>query len=496
MKSLLLALTALVLLLPSPVVAEDAPEVIPDVESVPSSLSRALKKFRDDQRFQDLREERIELLQSIPELRNLVTTNETKLAEIDAEIANLQSRLRASESAVESQTLVDLRSDLRRMQTEDDVERSRLASAQERLTELQEERLEQATKLEGLRATLSEARTNLASAVLQRDQAISEERKLRRALDAKETELRGLVSILEMELKDGLDVDLEDLASKRRELLAVQTSFNGPEVIAAVEAVSTAETNRELQAEAVRIAELETKKAEEKALSTSEEILDIENWIVRNNGDLLEIAGEIETLEKALERQLTLEQQSADSPENIQAMLDVQSGKRVAALEAVQSAKSNLQTAVLRQTTVENEINDLFVPRSAENTFKLWMSFAFALLVGLVIWKFFQVTREDEKVRRVVFSAEAGIQFVTLFSLVIAIILFGITGILEGKELSALLGGISGYILGRSTPVLKAAADPGTDPAGGGMPAAAPAAPAAPQQPGAAPQQPAEGDRA
>ena len=44
-----------------------------------------------------------------------------------------------------------------------------------------------------------------------------------------------------------------------------------------------------------------------------------------------------------------------------------------------------------------------------------------------------------------------GIQFITLFALVIAIILFGITGILEGKELSALLGGLSGYILGRST---------------------------------------------
>ena len=39
----------------------------------------------------------------------------------------------------------------------------------------------------------------------------------------------------------------------------------------------------------------------------------------------------------------------------------------------------------------------------------------------------------------------------TLFSLVIAIILFGITEILQAKELSALLGGISGYILGRVT---------------------------------------------
>ena len=33
----------------------------------------------------------------------------------------------------------------------------------------------------------------------------------------------------------------------------------------------------------------------------------------------------------------------------------------------------------------------------------------------------------------------------------IAIILFGITNILAGKELAALLGGLSGYILGRVT---------------------------------------------
>lgn len=58
---------------------------------------------------------------------------------------------------------------------------------------------------------------------------------------------------------------------------------------------------------------------------------------------------------------------------------------------------------------------------------------------------------KDEKVRRAIFSHQVGIQFVTLFSLVIAIILFGIIDILEGKELAALLGGLSGYILGRST---------------------------------------------
>ena len=47
------------------------------------------------------------------------------------------------------------------------------------------------------------------------------------------------------------------------------------------------------------------------------------------------------------------------------------------------------------------------------------------------------------------FSNQQGLQFITLFSLVIAIILFGVLKILEAKELSALLGAISGYVLGR-----------------------------------------------
>ena len=56
-----------------------------------------------------------------------------------------------------------------------------------------------------------------------------------------------------------------------------------------------------------------------------------------------------------------------------------------------------------------------------------------------------------EAIAETIFSGEKGIKFVTLFLIVIAIILFGIMGILEGKELSALLGGLSGYILGRAS---------------------------------------------
>jgi hypothetical protein len=87
-----------------------------------------------------------------------------------------------------------------------------------------------------------------------------------------------------------------------------------------------------------------------------------------------------------------------------------------------------------------------------------------------VIAGFFAVSF-DHRVRRAIFAGQAGIQFVTMFLLVSAIILFGIMGTLEGRELSALLGGLSGYILGH---VSKQA------PAGNGDLRIRPASPPAP----------------
>lgn len=113
--------------------------------------------------------------------------------------------------------------------------------------------------------------------------------------------------------------------------------------------------------------------------------------------------------------------------------------------------RANIMDAELRQLSVEEKINELLVPETGKNQFKKYIATAFAVLVGVVIVGFFMIAFRDEVVRQAIFSGEAGIQFITLFSLVIAIILFGITGILEGKELSALLGGISGYILGRGS---------------------------------------------
>ena len=74
---------------------------------------------------------------------------------------------------------------------------------------------------------------------------------------------------------------------------------------------------------------------------------------------------------------------------------------------------------------------DVVAPQQA---FKKSMSQVFAYLVGLVIICFFGVAIKDEQVRREIFAGQAGIQFVALFSLIIAIILFGIQVSLKEKS--------------------------------------------------------------
>ncbi len=111
--------------------------------------------------------------------------------------------------------------------------------------------------------------------------------------------------------------------------------------------------------------------------------------------------------------------------------------------------KQELQEKQKELRQVESKINELLNRDIVRQAFKEKVTLVFGGLVGLVIIGFFWVAVADAAVRKSIFGGGAGIQFLTLFSLVIAIILFGITSILEAKELSALLGGLSGYILGR-----------------------------------------------
>jgi hypothetical protein len=159
------------------------------------------------------------------------------------------------------------------------------------------------------------------------------------------------------------------------------------------------------------------------------------------------------------------------------------------------SKMNELQGAVNKRQAelvgIESRIDDLLRRDVVTQNFKLMMSMTFAFLVLAVIACFFWIAYNDKRVRRTIFAGEAGIQFITLFSLVIAIILFGITGILGDKELSALLGGLSGYILGRSMNPRGGATPPATGtapPAGpvtgtGGAAAGGGAAPAGATRP-------------
>jgi hypothetical protein len=109
-----------------------------------------------------------------------------------------------------------------------------------------------------------------------------------------------------------------------------------------------------------------------------------------------------------------------------------------------------------RRRAVDSEISS----RLAAQSFKAQVSLYGAAIVTIVVVGFFWTASRSHYVIVRIFGGQEGLQFITLFSLVIAIILFGVPGVLEGKELSALLGGLAGYILGRSGGSSTGAAQP------------------------------------
>lgn len=118
-------------------------------------------------------------------------------------------------------------------------------------------------------------------------------------------------------------------------------------------------------------------------------------------------------------------------------------------IELRNSLKKQLDDTQTELIQVEYKINQLMIPKISQQNFLFWASMAFVLLMSILLFTFYFVVRNDKRVRFAIFGSDSGLQFVTLFSIIIAIILFGLTGILEGKELSALLGSIAGYILGK-----------------------------------------------
>ncbi|MEM8575697.1 MAG: hypothetical protein AAGF48_13820 [Pseudomonadota bacterium] len=428
----------------------------PNASNIPSSLAKALQKFQDEQHFQRLRDERIQLLEAIPKARARVQALQQQLADQDAMIIEIRSKIRSSENDIESDALFELRDQLRSVKAAKNAEMLRIESSNKISEELLASVRIQNEKIASINLDLKNNKNELELLISALDEADGEYQRSQRPLRVKRLEAVRLVEVLEKEF-EALQTEelLNQLSKARRDLISIEAEARSADLVEAEISLDSLQRQRERIEEDERQLRGDLTAERVRADSLQANFREVSEREGRFVGTLATINAEIERLTQAVERQIAIDARSSGDPEQLKAELEHLLSSRNSLEQNLKRATEELQVSILRQTRVENDINDLFIPRSAENSFKLWMSFAFALLVGLVIWKFFQITHADESVRRVVFSAEAGIQFVTLFSLVIAIILFGITGILEGKELAALLGGISGYILGRSTPALK-----------------------------------------
>jgi hypothetical protein len=163
-----------------------------------------------------------------------------------------------------------------------------------------------------------------------------------------------------------------------------------------------------------------------------------------------------------------LRQQLSGLDDVIRSLYDLSDREKAfAAQKAEQAALENLvvETDNLLDR-LDERAQGILSNDNALNFFTMISTISFATLVGLIIVLFFSVAYKDGAVRSAIFAGDSGIQFITLFSLVIAIILFGVLRILEGKELAALLGGLSGYILGRTSSAPPNARSASTPPRG------------------------------
>lgn len=113
----------------------------------------------------------------------------------------------------------------------------------------------------------------------------------------------------------------------------------------------------------------------------------------------------------------------------------------------------------------QNQIDTALDPENRKQEFKTTMSICFVGLIGILLVSFFLIVylRSDNTLSKDLLGGY-GLQFITLFVLIIAIILFGILDILKGSELAAMLSGISGYILGKGIQDKKLVTDTTTTP--------------------------------
>ena len=121
-------------------------------------------------------------------------------------------------------------------------------------------------------------------------------------------------------------------------------------------------------------------------------------------------------------------------------------------VRAFRLSKENIRTLEGDLRRAEAAIDAALAPEIRSQQFRTWVSAFFSALIAVMIISFFATIylRSGNNVGSLLLS-DSGLQFVTIFVLIIAIILFGILNILEGRELAAILSGIAGYILGRGS---------------------------------------------
>lgn len=114
--------------------------------------------------------------------------------------------------------------------------------------------------------------------------------------------------------------------------------------------------------------------------------------------------------------------------------------------------KANLNVVKKDYALCQEQIDTSLAPEYKDQEFRKTISIGFACLLGGLLLVFVMVIFRSQKNVADYFFSDTGLQFITIFVLIISIILFGILKILEGRELAAILAGISGYILGKSRP--------------------------------------------
>ena len=136
--------------------------------------------------------------------------------------------------------------------------------------------------------------------------------------------------------------------------------------------------------------------------------------------------------------------------EEIIPVLDTLISRKESLLKTNKMIQKNLNIIETDILLCENQIDETLAPTYQKQDFRRNVSTWFTGLIAFLLIGFFTIIyfKSDKSIGKD-FLGDNGLQFITLFVLIIAIILFGILGILEGRELAAILSGISGYILGK-----------------------------------------------